>query len=142
MLTGTNYPTPTTPPTKSSTATRKARSPAAPPISAGATASTYDLNGNLTAVSETFATNKNRTFVYRPVRQHPEETENGKTQSYFYANGKPLGSSGALSGADFDYNYTPVSDQFPAACRAATWSVPATRCAALRSPLATPSSGT
>ncbi len=42
-----------------------------------------------------------------------QKTENGKTQNYFYANDKPLGDSGALGGADFDYNYTPVSDQFP-----------------------------
>ncbi|MDQ5919208.1 MAG: hypothetical protein QG660_2323, partial [Pseudomonadota bacterium] len=80
---------------------------------AGATTTSYDQNGNITAVSETFATSKNRTFVTDQSGHILQKTENGKTQNYFYANDKPLGDSGALGGADFDYNYTPVSDQFP-----------------------------
>jgi hypothetical protein len=73
-----------------------------------------DVNGNLTAVSETFATSKNRSFVADAAGHILQKTENGKTQNYFYANGKPLGSSGALGAADFDFNYTPVSAQYPA----------------------------
>ncbi|MBI2308441.1 MAG: LysM peptidoglycan-binding domain-containing protein [Rhodocyclales bacterium] len=80
---------------------------------AGATTTSYDQNGNITAVSETFATSKNRTFVTDQAGHILQKTENGKTQYYFYGNDKPLGDSGALSGANFDYNYTPVSDQFP-----------------------------
>jgi hypothetical protein len=80
---------------------------------AGATTSSYDRNGNLTAVSETFATSKNRSFVTDQAGHILRKTENGKTQNYFYAGDKPLGSSGALTGADFDFNYTPVSEQFP-----------------------------
>lgn len=73
-----------------------------------------DVNGNLTAASETFATSKNRSFVADAAGHILQKTENGKTQNYFYANGKPLGSSGALGAADFDFNYTPVSAQYPA----------------------------
>lgn len=74
---------------------------------AGATTTSYDQNGNITAVSETFATSKNRTFVTDQSGHILQKTENGKTQNYFYANDKPLGDSGALGGADFDYNYAP-----------------------------------
>ncbi|MDP1610304.1 MAG: LysM peptidoglycan-binding domain-containing protein [Sulfuritalea sp.] len=81
---------------------------------AGTTTSSYDRNGNLTAVSETFATSKNRGFVTDQAGHILRKTENGKTQNYFYAGDKPLGSSGALTGADFDFNYTPVSEQYPA----------------------------
>ena len=59
-------------------------------------------------------TSKNRSFVTDQAGHILQKTENGKTQNYFYANDKPLGSSGALSAADFDYNYTPVSGQYPA----------------------------
>ncbi|MDZ4253153.1 MAG: LysM domain-containing protein, partial [Sulfuritalea sp.] len=81
----------------------------------GTTASSYDINGNLVSVSESFATSKSRSFVTDQAGHILQKTENGKTQNYFYANDKALGSSGALGTADFDYNYTPVSAQYPAA---------------------------
>ena len=80
----------------------------------GNTTTAYDVNGNLVSVSESFKTSKNRSFVTDQAGHLLQKTENGKTQNYFYANDKPLGSSGALSAADFDYNYTPVSAQYPA----------------------------
>ena len=57
----------------------------------------YDANGAAIAVSETFRTSKNRTFVNDAAGRILQKTENGKTQNYFYANDKPVGSSGALS---------------------------------------------
>ncbi len=42
------------------------------------------------------------------------KTENGALSYYFYANDKPIGSTNATGAADFDFNYTPVSEQFPA----------------------------
>ncbi|MBK9445112.1 MAG: LysM peptidoglycan-binding domain-containing protein [Betaproteobacteria bacterium] len=89
---------------------------------AGATTTSYDQNGNITAVSETFATSKNRTFVTDQSGHILQKTENGKTQNYFYANDKPLGDSGAprwrrfrlqLCPAGNPLGDTPVSDQFP-----------------------------
>ena len=81
----------------------------------GATTVSLDVNGNTVSVSETFATSKNRSFLTTTPGQILQKTENGQTQYYFYANDKPIGSSGALSAADFDYNYTPVSAQYPGA---------------------------
>ncbi len=81
----------------------------------GATTVSFDVNGNTVSVSETFATSKNRSFLTTTPGQILQKTENGQTQYYFYANDKPIGSSGALSSADFDYNYTPVSAQYPGA---------------------------
>ncbi len=80
----------------------------------GSTTSTYDVNGNPTGVTETFATNRSRTFVTDQSGHILRKTENGVTQHYFYLNDAPVGSSGGLSAADFDYNYTPVSAQYPA----------------------------
>jgi YD repeat-containing protein len=79
----------------------------------GNTTTSYDFNGNVTGVTDQFAANKSRTFVTDGSGQILQKTENGQTQYYFYAGGNPIGSSGALSPADFDYNYTPVSDQYP-----------------------------
>lgn len=81
----------------------------------GATTSTFDVNGNVTQVTDTFATNRTRTFVVDTSGRILRKTEAGNTQYYFYANGNPVGSSGALAAADFDYNYTPVSSQYPPA---------------------------
>jgi len=80
---------------------------------AGSTTSNYDINGNIVSVSDQFAANKFRSFVTDGVGQIIQKTENGSTQYYFYQNDKAIGSSGALSAADFDYNYTPVSQQYP-----------------------------
>jgi YD repeat-containing protein len=81
----------------------------------GNTTTNYDVNGNVVSVSESFATSRNRSFVSLTSGQILQKTENGQTQYYFYVNDKPIGSSGALGAADFDYNYTPVSAQYPAA---------------------------
>lgn len=84
----------------------------------GTTTTTLDIYGNATAVSDQFAANRNRTFLNDAAGRILKKTENGAVQYYFYANGNPIGTSGPNGGvgaADFDYNYTPVSSQYPAA---------------------------
>lgn len=70
--------------------------------------------------ADLFATNKTRSFINNQGGQILQKTENGQTQNFFYANGNPVGSSGIVdasgnlvANADFDYNYTPVSDKYP-----------------------------
>lgn len=54
-----------------------------------------------------FASDRNGRFVARE--------ENGKVQTYYYANGKQIASIGALVTApEFDYGYEPISDSYPA----------------------------
>jgi YD repeat-containing protein len=80
----------------------------------GDTTTTYDVNGNIVSVVDQFDETHNRSFIADASGKILRKTEDGKTQHYFYVNDKPIGSSGALSAADFDYNYTPVSAQYPA----------------------------
>jgi LysM repeat protein len=67
----------------------------------GATTTTYDANGAPVSVTETFATNKNRSFVVGGQGHILAKTENGNTQRYFYVNEMQVGTSGALGPADF-----------------------------------------
>jgi len=81
----------------------------------GKTNFTYDVNGNLTRVTDATDGNRTRSFINNPAGQIIEKTDYlGKHQYYYYASGAPVGSSGDLTSADFDYNYTPVSDSYPA----------------------------
>ncbi len=82
-------------------------------FSPGSTNETYDVNGNLVSVVDTFQVNNNRSFIVNGQGQMVRKTQNGQIQYYFYANGNPVGSSGDLNSTDFDFNYTPVSDQYP-----------------------------
>ena len=79
----------------------------------GNTTTTYDVNGNVIRIVDKFNANKTRDFVVNTQGMAVQKTENGKNQYYFYANNKPVGSYGDLTTANFDYNYTPVSAQFP-----------------------------
>lgn len=81
---------------------------------AGATIEEYDQNGYLVAVSETFGKKKDRTFVTDQAGRILAKMEDGKRQYYFYADGQSVGTAGTLASADFDMNYTPVSESYPA----------------------------
>ncbi|MES2534839.1 MAG: LysM domain-containing protein, partial [Pseudomonadota bacterium] len=81
----------------------------------GDTTSDYDVNGNLVAVTDRFNASSSRSFVNDQAGHILNKTENGVTHYNFYVNGKPGGSTGAAGNADFDFNYTPVSEQYPAA---------------------------
>jgi LysM repeat protein len=76
----------------------------------GTTTNTYDANGFLTRVANG---TKVREFINNASGQVLQKRENGQTEYYYYANGNPIGSSGGTA-ADFDFNYTPVSAQYPA----------------------------
>jgi len=82
--------------------------------STGVTNNTYDKNGNLIRVTDSKDSANNQTFVNNQQGQILRKTQNGKSQNYYYADGKAIGSQGELSDADFDYNYTPVNDSYPA----------------------------
>jgi YD repeat-containing protein len=83
------------------------------------TQSYYDNNGALSSAVERSGTvtgtvTKSTTFTTDPngliIRKIVSPTgEANRTQSYYYAEGKPIGSNGNVTGADFDYNYTPIS---------------------------------
>ncbi|MDP3858174.1 MAG: hypothetical protein Q8Q73_10500 [Stagnimonas sp.] len=81
----------------------------------GSTTTTYDRNGNIVSVNQTGQTY--RSFVTDPNGQILKKIQGGATQTYAYANGSPIGSfsSDPNVKADFDYNYTPVSDSYPPA---------------------------
>jgi len=78
----------------------------------------YDINGQLSEVNlssehltRTYATDT-QGLIHR--RTDTPLNQPSKTQNYYYVDGNAIGSSGALTTADFDYNYTPVSEQYPA----------------------------
>ncbi len=79
----------------------------------GNTTSTYDVNGNVIYVEDKFGQDKNRSFEVNTQGHILQKTENGESQHYYYVNGNPIGSAGELTDADFDYNYTPVSESYP-----------------------------
>jgi hypothetical protein len=56
-----------------------------------------------------------RSFVTDQAGRILQKTQGGQNEYYFYADDKPLGATGAAGAADFDFNYTPVSDNYPAA---------------------------
>jgi YD repeat-containing protein len=83
---------------------------------AGDTTLNYDVNGNVIRIEDRFNANKNRDHIVNYWGMILQKRENGQTQYYYYADGSPVGSVGDIGGAnaDFDYNYTPVSDSYPA----------------------------
>jgi YD repeat-containing protein len=81
--------------------------------STGDTTSSYDANGNLVRVVDRLGTNTTRDFVVNTGGQILKKTEANASEYYFYANGAPVGASGGTA-ADFDYNYTPVTESYPA----------------------------
>lgn len=81
----------------------------------GRTNFTYDVNGNLVKVTDATDSTKTRTFINNAQGEILQKTDwQGKHEYYYYANSQPIGSSGDLTAANFDYNYTPVSDNYPA----------------------------
>jgi len=82
--------------------------------STGSTTNAYDVNGNLISVVDAQDGAKNQTFVNNFQGQILRKTQDGKVQNYYYAEGRAIGSQGEISDADFDYNYTPVNESYPA----------------------------
>jgi YD repeat-containing protein len=81
----------------------------------GSTTTRYDGNGSIYSVTDQFNGSNDRTFVTDQSGRIVRKTQNsGQHEYYFYANGKPLGATGAGGAADFDFNYTPISEDYPA----------------------------
>jgi YD repeat-containing protein len=80
----------------------------------GTTTTRYDGNGNIYDVSDQFQGSNYRSFVTDQAGRILQKIQNGQTEYYFYGNDKPLGATGSNGSADFDFNYTPVSDDYPA----------------------------
>jgi YD repeat-containing protein len=80
----------------------------------GTTTTRYDGNGSIYDVSDQFQGSNYRSFVTDQTGRILQKSQSGQNEYYFYANDKPLGATGAGGAADFDFNYTPVSDQYPA----------------------------
>ena len=90
-------------------------------VTDGYTRNRYDARGRL--VSTEFTQNDStiwRTFSHDRdgrILTKTERKDGGtlKAQDYYYADGKPIASIGTISerAGEFDYNYTPVSEQYP-----------------------------
>jgi len=109
----------------------------------GSTTRSYNVNGELVSFTDTRDTNRNRYFAdnsqgspltvvqgnYATPAQQSTAFQNAlarrdnsvKAQHFFFANGQNVGSFGQLQDengtfkANFDVNYTPVSDTYPSA---------------------------
>lgn len=83
-------------------------------FSAGSNTTRYDGNGNLHDITDQFGGSNYRSFITDQAGRILQKIQGGQNEYYFYANDKPLGSTGSNGVADFDFNYTPVSDRYPA----------------------------
>ncbi len=81
--------------------------------SSGITTYFYDANGNQQRLTDTKDPNRNQDLIVNVYGQILRKTQNNDKQYYYYANGKPIGSIGKITGNSFDYNYTPVSESYP-----------------------------
>ena len=92
----------------------------------GSTQTYYDVNGNITRVEDLNKDENSRYFITNAQGQilqkqqlfvdSDEDISNNEIQYYHYANGQSVGTSGRNGNkdvTDFDFNYTPVSDNFP-----------------------------
>lgn len=84
--------------------------------SVGSTTRSYDVNGNLYQVfDKENSSEKYTNFVLNNNGQIIQKTQGSKQQHYYYVGGKSVGTVGQMTETDFDFNYTPISSQFPAA---------------------------
>lgn len=102
----------------------------APSYVSGTTRTDYNAYGHVIKVSKTSSSIASQEFIVdldgRVLRQRTftelqNQTANERRHDYVYANGNPIGAYGNVVGSDgqsqsgFDYNYQPVSDQYPPA---------------------------
>jgi YD repeat-containing protein len=80
----------------------------------GSVEQTYNINGALVAVNDIEDDDKDRTLIVNAQGQVWFKLQDGEHQNYYYANGTAIGSGGEIEDTDFDFNFTPVSDQYPA----------------------------
>ncbi|MFT3736037.1 MAG: hypothetical protein QM776_13595 [Rhodocyclaceae bacterium] len=80
----------------------------------GTTTSAYDVNGNLVSVDDQHDNSKDRSFISQQSGQIVTKTQAGKSDYYYYANDKSVGSTAAGGTVDFDANYVEVTKQIAA----------------------------
>ncbi|OUS03260.1 hypothetical protein A9Q81_07695 [Gammaproteobacteria bacterium 42_54_T18] len=82
----------------------------------GTTTQYYDANGNVIALRDHQKAANNRDFYLNSqgeiIRKRNLDGAT-KTQYYYYSNGKGIASDGQLEDKDLDYNFTPISDNYP-----------------------------
>ncbi len=84
----------------------------------GTTTQYYDANGNVIATRDHQKSDNDRDFYLNSqgeiIRKRNLKTDDIKTQYFYYSNGKGIASDGQLEDKDLDYNFTPISDNYPA----------------------------
>jgi hypothetical protein len=87
---------------------------------AGTTNTAYDTHGNTLSINNPTGNPTQQDFVNDASGRilHKTVTRSGSntpaTEDYYYAGGNPIGSSGTADSPVLDYNYTPISDRYPA----------------------------
>jgi YD repeat-containing protein len=97
----------------------------------GSTTSTYDVNNNLVAVTDSTKAANNRSFINDAAGRILQSTQNGNVQRQLVANGEVLGRYGTylnpdkpadssgnplfVTGANFNFGYTKISGSYPGA---------------------------
>jgi YD repeat-containing protein len=83
----------------------------------GATASYYDVNGNLSAIMDSTQPANNRSFISDAAGKALYTNQNGQVQRQLIVGGEVLGRYGnAASGAnlaDFNFGYQPINGNYP-----------------------------
>ncbi|MDB5988180.1 MAG: LysM peptidoglycan-binding protein, partial [Nevskia sp.] len=80
----------------------------------GVTTQSYDSNNHLIKLIDQYNDTPTRKYVVNGQGQTVLRNDsNGKSQSTFWGNNIEVGSGGGISANQFDFNYTPISAQYP-----------------------------
>ncbi|MCK9383370.1 MAG: hypothetical protein M0Q15_01850 [Nevskia sp.] len=90
-----------------------------PGYTAGTTTTTFDSHGNAIQIDNPNGEPKSQRLIVDAQGRilHKDVTKKDNSvvhQDYAYVNGNPIGSNGDAESSTYDYNYTPISDQYPA----------------------------
>jgi LysM repeat protein len=90
-----------------------------PGYTSGTTTTTFDSHGNAIQIDNPNGEPKSQRFIVDAQGRilHKDVTKKDNSvvhQDYAYVNGNPIGSNGDAESVYYDYNYTPISDQYPA----------------------------
>jgi LysM repeat protein len=90
-----------------------------PGYTSGTTTTTFDAHGNAIQIDNPNGEPKSQRFIVDAQGRilHKDVTQKDNSvvhQDYAYVNGNLIGSNGDAESVYYDYNYTPISDQYPA----------------------------
>jgi LysM repeat protein len=90
-----------------------------PGYTSGTTTTTFDAHGNAIQIDNPNGEPKSQRFIVDAQGRilHKDVTKKDNSvvhQDYAYVNGNPIGSNGDAESVYYDYNYAPISDQYPA----------------------------